>query len=130
MSSADYTGAVASLTFNSGDTEKTFSFAAASDTIDDDGESVKFVLGTLPTGVSEGTNKQTVVSITDDDVPQVTVNFGTATYSVDEGDDTSITETAENEVTITVTLSADPEMVVTVPIEKANDDGAANTDHS
>ena len=121
---------MASLTFNIGDTEKTFSFAATSDTIDDDGESVKFVLETLPTGVSEGTNKQTVVSITDDDVPQVTVNFGAATYSVDEGDDTSITETAENEVTITVTFSADPEMVVTVPIEKANDDGAANTDYS
>ena len=130
MSSADYTGAVASLTFNRGDTEKTFTFAATSDTIDDDGESVKFVLETLPTGVSEGTNKQTVVSITDDDVPQVTVNFGAATYSVDESDDTSITETAENEVTITVTLSADPEMVVTVPIEKANDDGAPNTDYS
>ena len=130
MSSADYTGVVASLTFNSGDTEKTFSFAATSDTIDDDGEAVKFVLETLPTGVSEGTNKQTVVAITDDDVPQFTVNFGAATYSVDEGDDTSITETAENEVTITVTLSADPEMVVTVPIEKANDDGAANTDYS
>ena len=121
---------MASLTFNSGDTEKTFTFAATSDTVEDDGESVKFVLGTLPTGVSEGTNKQTVVSITDDDVPQVTVNFGAATYSVDESDDTSITETAENEVTITVTLSADPEMVVTVPIKKANEDGAANTDYS
>ena len=52
--------------------------------MDDDGESVKLTFDTdnLPTGVTEGTTKETVVSITDDDVPSVTVEFG-ATYSVE-----------------------------------------------
>ena len=40
--------------------------------VDDDGESVKLTFGTnLPTGVTEGTTKETVISITDDDVPSV-----------------------------------------------------------
>ena len=38
--------------------------------MDDDGESVKLTFGTLPTGVTEGTTKETTISITDDDVPQ------------------------------------------------------------
>ena len=36
-------------------------------------------------GVSEGSTKETVVSITDDDVPDVEVDFGAATYTVAEG---------------------------------------------
>ena len=37
-----------SVIFNSGDTEKTFTFTAIQDTVDDDGESVKWALGTCP----------------------------------------------------------------------------------
>ena len=48
-SSSDYSGVPSSVTFNSGDTEKTLTFTAASDTLDDDGESVKVAFGTLPT---------------------------------------------------------------------------------
>ena len=61
-------------------------FAAASDSVDDDGESVKLTFGNLPTGVTEGTTNETVVSITDDDVPAVTVSFDKATYTVTESD--------------------------------------------
>ena len=39
-SSADYSGVPASVTFNSGDTSKSFTFTATADTLDDDGESV------------------------------------------------------------------------------------------
>ena len=38
----------------------------------------------------------------------VTVNYGAATYSVDETDDTSTTEVNESQVTVKLTLSADP----------------------
>ena len=129
---SDYSGVPANITFNAGDTEKSFTFSATSDSDDDDGESVKLTFDTdnLPTGVSEGTTKETVVSITDDDVPSVTVEFGSATYSVDETDDTSTTETQENEVVVTVTLSADPERTVTIPIVKANQGGASSSDYS
>ena len=38
-SSADYSGVPESVNFASGDTEKSFTFAATADTVDDDGES-------------------------------------------------------------------------------------------
>ena len=69
-SSADYSGVPANVIFVPGDTEQTITFTASSDTIDDDGESVKLGFGnTLPTGVSAGTTDEAVVTITDDDVP-------------------------------------------------------------
>ena len=109
------------VTFNSGDTEKTFSFAAATqDTADDDGESVKLGFGTMPAGVTEGTTKESVVSITDDDVPSVTVSYEQATYTVTEG----------SSVTVKVKLSADPERTVTIPVTKANQGGATSADYS
>ena len=51
--SADYGSLPTSVTFAATDTEKTFTFTATDDSADDDGESVKFTFGTLPTGVSE-----------------------------------------------------------------------------
>ena len=120
-SNGDYAGVPASVTFNSGDTEQTFTFRAEADSADDDGESVKLGFGaTLPTGVSAGAPATTTVSIADDDDPAVTVSFGAATYPVAEGDD----------VTVTVTLSADPERTVEVPISVTNMDGATSADYS
>ena len=67
-SNGDYSGVPADVTFESGDTEKTFTFTATDDTADDDDESVKLGFGTLPAGVTEGTTAEAVVSITDDDL--------------------------------------------------------------
>ena len=128
--SGDYSGVPASVTFQSGDTEATFEFSAASDSANDDGESVKLSLGALPTRVSAGTHSATTVTITDDDVPAVTVSFGQASYSVAESDDTSTTNLTENEVEVTVTLSADPERTVAIPLTTTNQGGAGNGDYS
>ena len=98
----------ASVTFNAGgDLTQTFTFTAAPDTVDDDGESVLLGFDTpnLPTRVSVGTTSQSTVSITDDDDPEVTVKFGATSINVGEGDDT----------TITVTMDFDPERMVVVP---------------
>ena len=86
-SSADYSGVPASVEFAPGETERTFTFTAAQDSVDDDGESVKLGFGNiLPAGVSTGTTNETTVTITDDDIPfSVTVEFGSSTYSVTEG---------------------------------------------
>ncbi len=130
VSSADYSGVPASVSFASGETSKTFTFAATADSLDDDGENVKLTFGTLPSGVTEGTPHETTVSINDDDDPPVTVSFGAATYSVEESDDISTAETKENEVVVTVTLSADPERTVTIPIITANQGGATSADYS
>ena len=121
-SSADYSGVPASITFNSGETEKEITFAAAQDTIDDDGESVKLAFGNaLPTGVSAGNINETTMMITDDDLPSsLTVAFGSPSYSVTEGDD----------VEVTVTLSEDPERSVTVPLTATNQGGASDSDYS
>ena len=117
---ADYSGVPANVTFDSGDTSKTFTFTATDDSVDDDGESVLLSFGTLPTLVSAGTPSTTTVRIADDDDPAVTVSFGAASYSVAEGDD----------VTVTVELSADPERSVTIPITKSNQGGATDADYS
>ena len=109
-----------SVMFNSGDTEKTVSFSATQDSVDDDGESVKLGFGNLPTGITAGTTDETTVSITDDDVPAVTVTFEESSYTVAEGES----------VTVKVKLNADPERTITVPITKTNEGGASNADYS
>ena len=129
-SDSDYSGVPANVTFSSGDTEKSFTFSATMDSADDDGESVRIALGTMPTGVSKGTTRETVVSITDDDVPSVTVSFEQSTYTVAESDDPSTTEVQENEAAIKVTLSAEPERSVTVSITKTDQGGATSADYS
>ena len=106
-SSSDYSGVPASITFNAGDTEVDINFSATQDQDNDDGESVKLTFGnTLPTGVSAGNTDEAVVTITDDDVPAVAVSFAAAAYTVTEGG----TET------VTVTLNANPERTVIIPI--------------
>ena len=121
-SSADYSGVPATVTFDAGDTSKTFTFTAAQDTADDDGESVLLGFGTLPGGITATTSEaaETTVSITDDDDPQVTVSFQQNSYKVEEG----------KEVVVTVSLSADPERSVTIPLTKTDQDGASDADYS
>ena len=118
----DYSGvpANASVTFNSGDTEKSITFTATDDSVDDDGESVLLSFGTLPTGVSAGSPATATVNITDDDVPTVTARYEQSIYTVAEG----------SSVVIKVILSTDPERTVTVPIPRSNQDGAGNGDYS
>ena len=127
---ADYSGVPQNVTFDSGDTEKTFVFTAAHDTVDDDDESVNLSFGaTLPTGVTAGTPATSTITITDDDVPSVTVSFGSAAYTVAESDDPGSTGVTENTVEVTVELSADPERTVVIPIEKSIQDGASTADY-
>ncbi len=104
------------VTFNAGgDLTQTFTFTATADTDDDDGESVLLSFGTpLPTRVSTLAPIQSTVSIIDDDDPEVTVKFGASSINVGEGDS----------ATITVTISADPERTVVIPITKTGEHGA------
>ena len=118
--SSDYS-APNSVTFNSGQTVQNVTVRVEQDTLDDDDESVKLTLGlTLPSRVTAGAQRETVVSFTDNDDPEVTVGFATTTYSAREG------ETAN----VKVTLSADPERTVIIPIVPTDQDGAASTDYS
>ena len=114
-----------SVVFNSGDTEKTFSFAAADDSDDDDGESVKLGFGTLTTGVSAGSVDESTISITDDDettqnLVSVQASFQASTYSLTEG----------STIDVIVTLSDDPERNVSIPLTATNGTGTTSSDYS
>ena len=61
-----------------------------------------------------------MVNVTDDDDVPVTVSFEQDAYSVIEGEN----------ATVTVTLSADPERTVTIPITATGQDGASAADYS
>ena len=60
-----------------------------------------------------------LITIVDDDGPAVTVSYEEQSYSVNEG----------GSATVKVTLSADPERTVTVPIVTMNEGGASSTDY-
>ncbi|MCY3655370.1 MAG: cadherin-like beta sandwich domain-containing protein, partial [Chloroflexi bacterium] len=118
--SADYSLSAATVIIASGADEGTVTFTAVDDSAVERGESVRLSLGSLPAGYREGSTTETVVGITDDDVAQVAVSFGSAAYSVDEGDSRSIT----------VRLSADPQRTVTIPLSRINQGGASGSDYS
>ena len=107
--------------FNSGELSKTITFSATHDTVDDDNESVRLAIGAiLPARVSRGATNETTVSITDDDDPHVTVMFAQAGYRVVEG----------NTVAVRVTLNADPERTVVIPLVATGQVGATTDDYS
>ena len=99
--SADYSGVPENLVFQIGDTEKSFTFSATADDIDDDGESVALGFGTMPDGVSAGATA--TVTITDDDAAGVTVSK--TALSIDEGASDSYTVVLDTEPTGNVTVA-------------------------
>ena len=120
----DYTLSANSVTIAGGSTSATFTVTATDDSVDDDGESVNLSFGTLPDEVSEGTQRTATVSLTDNDGTMpvaVTVEFDAASYTAIEG---------RGAVTITVTLSTDPERSVTIPITVTENGGANTSDYS
>lgn len=117
---SDYTVVPQGLTFDSGETEQSFTFSATDDGENDDGESVRIGFGSLPDAVSEGSIDQATVSIADNDVPNVTLRFSATAITVSEGE----------EVSVLVRLSADPERSVVIPIAKTNQGGADDGDYT
>ena len=118
-SGGDYS-APASVTFDSGETSKSITFAATDDSDDDDDERVKIEVGALPHRVREGAPGETTVAIVDNDVPRVSVTFVQSTYTVAEG-------TREN---IRVTLSGEPERTVEIPLTVGEVGGATSSDYA
>ena len=118
---ADYSGVPSQLVFMPEETEKTFTVSVTDDTLDDDDESVTLSFGTLPDTVKQGGDNETAtVAFRDDDDPEVTVQYGQATQGVGEGET----------VNVTVSLSADPERTVTIPVTATGQDGATSADYS
>ena len=76
-SSGDYSGVPASVTFQGGDTEQSFTFTAAQDTVVDGGESVRLGFGNLPAKVTAGTTREATVSINQAPTVSATADPGT-----------------------------------------------------
>ena len=114
---ADYSGVPMTVSFASGETEKTITFAAIDDSFNDDDETVTLgFTSSLPEGVTAGTTANTTVSIDDNDFPEVTVSFELGSYTVAESDDLTTSNVEEHKVTVKVSLSADPERTVVIPL--------------
>ena len=119
--SNDYAINPPSLTFESGgETRKLLTFSATDDGVDDDGESVKLVFGSVA-GVTRGVDSEATVTIEDDpdDVPAVTVSFARSSYTVAE----------DGTVEVTLTLSPAPEREVVIPIVRTNERNASDADY-
>ena len=119
-SDSDHNGVPTDVTFNAGETEKSFEFSAVSDRIDDQGETVSIKLGAPPSGVTKGATSETVVTIEDvAPLGSTTVSFGADTYGVSEGSFT----------TITVVMSHAPGSDATIPIMATNQGDTSNSDY-
>ena len=121
-SAQDYSGIPTSVTFNSGETEVSFTFQATDDTVDDDGESVKIEVGTpLPAIIKKGTQKETVVSITDDDgVPPDDATLSALELTDSESNTVELTPTFQSSTT-TYTAAVENDIdVITVTPTKSN----------
>ena len=120
-SDSDHNGVPTDVTFNSGETEKSFEFSAVSDRIGHPGEKVSIKLENLPPGTTAGTTGETVVTI-EDVAPQgsTTVRFGADTYGVSEGLSTNIT----------VVMSPAPGSDAIIQIATEGRNGATPADYS
>ena len=111
-----------SVTFQSGETEKTFMYSATDDSVDDDDETtiLRLINARLLQGVTAGTTDTATITIGDNDMPEVTVGFENSYYGVTEG----------GQVTINVGLSRDPERTVTVWLRTRNQRDTTPDDYS
>ena len=113
------------MTFDAGDTSKTFDISAVEDNLAESGEKVKLSFGTLPAAATSGSRSEATVSIHDRTQGQglptpPTVNFERAAYSVTEG----------ASVAVKVILSKAPGSEVVIPISSANRAGATDGDYT
>ena len=106
LGATEYAGVPESVTFNAGETSKSFTVTTVNDTDDEPHRVLTLGLGELPEGYVPGTHHEFVLTILDDDHPIVSATFGDAADSAPEG----------ASVTVTVRLSQAPEREVVVPI--------------
>ena len=106
LGATEYSGVPGSVTFNAGETSKSFTVSTRENTDDAPDKALTLSLGTLPEGYVPGTNAALTLTIEDDDDPIVAATFDRATASAGEG----------TSITITVGLSQAPEREVVLPL--------------
>ena len=117
----DYSGVPPNVTFQAGQTRRTFTVTATDDSVDDDGESVRIGFGPLPDGFVAGARPTATVALADDDGPVTEVFFdGAADLTVEEG----------NVTRVSVYLSEPARTTVTIPLTRTHRGGATAADYS
>ena len=118
---ADYTVASASgtLSFAPSETNKTIDFAIIDDTLNEGDETVSLTLSNA-IGIDLGSPDTALLTIVDDDAPP-TINFASATYSVDENG---------GQATIDLILSNASDTAVTVNYATANGTAVSGSDYT
>ena len=117
----DYSGVPPNVTFQAGQTRRTFTVTATDDSVDDDGESVRIGFGTLPDGFVAGARPTATVALADNDGPVTEVFFdGAADLTVKEG----------NVTRVSVYLSEPARATVTIPLTRTHRGGATAADYS
>lgn len=114
---ADFTAASGTLTFNPGQTSRTFQVSIIDDAIDENDESINLALSNV-TQALMGTGAATLHITDNDGVP--TVRFDTATQAVNEG----------GSLTVTVELSNASGLPVTVDYATANGSAVTPNDYT
>ena len=95
---SDYSGVPRNLVFSGADTERSFTFMAADDSEDDDGESVEIRFDELPEGIIASDVQTTSITILDDDMEKLpSVSLTVSPDLVLEGTRESVTVTARFE---------------------------------
>ena len=107
LDSNEYSGVPSNVTFNAGQTSRSFTVDTEDNAVDEPDRTLTLSLGTLPDGYVPGANDALVLTIADNDVPRVSASFDVAAASVAEG----------VEYDVTVRLSQAPEREVALPID-------------
>ena len=119
---SDYTLTTTEVTFTpGGELTQMVTVMISEDSLDEADETFTVSLGTLPTGgvVTAGTPNSVTVTITDNDVPEVT--FSSATATVAEGAGT---------VSLTVRLNSSPANSLSIPVRTTDVTATAGSDYT
>ncbi len=120
LAGSDYTTTSGTLTFAAGDTSETFAIPIIDDSTLETDETVTLTLSN-PANANLGTPNPATLTITSDDVPEVT--FSSATYSIAEN-------VASGTASITVELSQEPLSPVTVNYTTSDGTALAGSDYT
>src|SRR5947199_29372 len=119
---ADYTAKSGTLTFNAGETIKTFTIPIVNDTLHESDETVNLTLSNPTGGATLGTPDTAVLTIIDNDTGGV-LKFSSATYSVNEG-------VLSGKAIIKVTRSGGSASGVTVNYSTSDGTATAGSDYA
>ena len=112
LGTSEYTGVPANVTFNAGDTSKSFTVTTVQDTIVETDEELTLSLGTLPTGYVTGTNSMVVITVVDNDEPEWALTLRRGSTNVTQLTEGGAQATARVSITNGVQFETDQEITL------------------